>query len=108
MHIHVAAVLKLQAGFRPEYADDFMDLPFFDSLKQALKEDISELCWTLKVKREDMKTWENALFAEIETVLNRYIEGDEIHPFTGDIDLQQARMSLKQWHQKLVFTRKGR
>lgn len=102
---NAAAVLELQAGFRSGYAENLMDLPFFESLQMVFTEYINLLCYQMDISRDDVRPWEDALFEEIEKQLAQHLDGEIVKPLTGGIDFQKARVSFKKFQHELVFSR---
>ena len=80
-------MLKLQAGFRPYYGRDIYanEKSFLECLLEAIDSHVSGICLELGIMRVDLKDWENALFQEIQRLL-------ELPKTTKQHDLQQATL----------------
>ena len=102
--INAEAVLKLQAGFRPDNAKDIYanEKSFLECLMEAIDLHVSDICSELGIMRVDLKDWENALFQEIRRLLENK---ESAHPTKGNIDFVAARKAFKRVQRHVEKTR---
>lgn len=105
-------VLKLQAGFRFEYAQqtvnkdgEEMDTTFLDDIEYALKEYVVALCNEFGVHFLEISEWYGAVMEEIAKALQFAYDGPDYLPLTGHIDFEEARSSLKNLQNQVVISR---
>ena len=71
----------------------------------AIDSHVSDTCLELGIMRIDLKDWENALFQEIQRLLEHAEDKETARPTTGNIDLMAARKACKRTQRHAVVTR---
>ena len=74
------AVLKLQAGFRSDYAMDMERKPFYMQLVYVIETHMHTICTDLAIKFVDLLEWRDALFAETRRCLDYAVDVEEARP----------------------------
>ena len=71
----------------------------------AIDSHVSDTCLELGIMRVDLKDWENAVFQEIQRLLEHAEDEETARPTTGNIDLMAARKACKRTQRDAVVTR---
>ena len=66
---------------------------------------VSDVCLELGIMRVDLKDWENAVFQEIQRLLEHAEDEETARPTTGNIDFMAARTAFKRAQRHVVRTR---
>ena len=101
---YAEAILKLQAGFRLDYAGKKHTAPFYVQLVTDIEEHVAEICSNLAMNYVDTLDWRNTLFEEIRRCLEYAEDAAETRPVTGNIDISAAKHAFKQAHKSAVIT----
>ena len=100
------AILKLQAGFRPDYAPEIEHISILEYLLETTDTFVSSICVELGVNYVDLAVWTNALYNEIKRCLESVEEKKgQARPTTGNIDFCAAKKAFKKAKNEMVITK---
>lgn len=86
-YAHAAAVLRLQAGFRPDFVDKTFQGYFLDYIVTCTKKHEKTFCEDTGVQPGDIQEWLEAVFCFIELYLEFAVNGPEFcTPLASDFD----------------------